>query len=428
MTQEMSDNSRRRLRVLLLAEMCNPNWPSAPLNGFSFAKAFSHNPELDVTLVTQIRNRSALENHPDLRNARIEFIDTEWIAKSMYKLGMFLRGGQLAWTIDTASQWPAYVSFEYQIWRKFKRELRDGKYDLIHRIIPVSPVLPSVLPAKTNVPMIFGPTNGGLAYPKQFRAMAHLEREWLTRFRKLYKSIPFTRTMFRKLSGLIVGSKSTGADISSIYTGPRFFMPENGIDPDRFELRHEWPKPHGKFRFISIGRLVLFKCFHLLIEAFSRSEILRECELSIIGDGPLRVRLESRVKQLGLSERIFFRGWLPHETVDQELRQSQCFVFPSVREFGGAVVLEAMASSLPTIVADYGGPAELVTEETGIRIPLAEEPLYIERIRESMERMYLHPDLCKTMGESGSRRIAKYYTWEAKTKQIINFYHQVLNS
>ena len=67
---------------------------------------------------------------------------------------------------------------------------------------------------------------------------------------------------------------------------------------------------------------------------------------------------------------IRFTGTVPHSDVQQYFAASDLFVFPSIREFGGAVVLEAMAMGAVPLIVNYGGPAELVTDETGIRLDI----------------------------------------------------------
>src|SRR5687767_9658485 len=103
----MTDRRPQPLRVLLLAEHCNPTWTSVPLVGYHQARALARHPGLDVTLVTHVNNRRALEADPLSKQVPVHFIDTEWLARPLYRLSRFLRGGEgLAWTIGTAMSWP----------------------------------------------------------------------------------------------------------------------------------------------------------------------------------------------------------------------------------------------------------------------------------------------------------------------------------
>src|ERR1700751_2622464 len=140
----MADRSPVPLRILLIAEACNPTWTSVPLVGYNFARALAERPDLDVTLVSQVRNRAALEKDPIARMCRLRFVDNEWLARPLYSLAKVLRGGTaLAWTIDTAMAWPSYMVFEKQVFRDFGRLLGDGRYDLVHRVTPLTPTMGS---------------------------------------------------------------------------------------------------------------------------------------------------------------------------------------------------------------------------------------------------------------------------------------------
>src|SRR5262249_55765103 len=150
-----------RLRVLLIAEACNSTWTSVPLVGYNFARALANRPDLEITLASQIRNRSALEDDSIAYHVHFRFVDNEWLARPMWRLAHLLRGGQaLSWTIDTAMAWPSYIVFENQLHDECCRDFSNGSFDLIHRVTPVSPTMGSPLAGRVEVPMLIGPLNG----------------------------------------------------------------------------------------------------------------------------------------------------------------------------------------------------------------------------------------------------------------------------
>src|SRR5947209_9241699 len=149
----MAESPSSRLRVLLIAEACNPTWTSVPLVGYNFARALAARPDLEVTLVSQVRNRAALAADPIAAAVRLHFIDNEWVARPLYRLARLLRGGTaLSWTVDTAMAWPSYMVFEHAVSRAFARRLDRGDFDLIHRVTPLSPTVGSPLARLTDVP------------------------------------------------------------------------------------------------------------------------------------------------------------------------------------------------------------------------------------------------------------------------------------
>jgi glycosyltransferase involved in cell wall biosynthesis len=110
------------------------------------------------------------------------------------------------------------------------------------------------------------------------------------------------------------------------------------------------------------------------------------------------------------------------------MRRSQAFVFPSLREFGGGVVLEAMACALPCLVVDYGGPGELVSDATGVKLPMRPREELVESLRAAMERLAADPAACRRMGDAAAAEVLREHTWTAKAAHVAAIYHQVLTA
>jgi glycosyltransferase involved in cell wall biosynthesis len=413
--------------VLLIAEACNPTWTSVPLVGYNFARALAERPDLEVTLVSQVRNGAALKADPIASRVRLHLIDNEWVARPLYSLARLLRGGTaLSWTIDTAMAWPSYVVFEKDVFRQFARELKGGRFDLIHRLTPLSPTIGSPLAGLTDVPMLVGPLNGGLPWPKAYPELRRQEREWLVPLRNLYKQLPYYRSTYRHLAGVIAGSRHTATEIPRSFKGARFYLPENGVDPARFPLASAWPEPAGRFRFVTVGRLVPYKGVDLTLEAMQRSPALKACELCVIGDGPQRPALEELVRKYGLESSVRFLGQLDQKSVGQELGRAQAFVFPSLREFGGGVVLEALAKGLPSIVVDYGGPGELVRPECGVLLPMQPREQLVPQLQAAMEGLAGDRERCRALGAAACRCVREEFVWSTKAAQIVEMYRRLL--
>ena len=98
---------------------------------------------------------------------------------------------------------------------------------------------------------------------------------------------------------------------------------------------------------IYLGRLVDWKRVDLLIDACGKLIGKVNFQVHIVGDGPLRGTLERQVQQMSLADHVQFHGRLPQAAAAELLRSSDIMVLPSMRECGGAVVLEAMASAVP---------------------------------------------------------------------------------
>lgn len=413
--------------MLVIAEACNPSWTSVPLVGYNFMSALAQRNDVQLTLATHPRNQEALAADAPTAHVEIVYPNNEYVARPMYQLGKLMRGGSTkGWTTNTAMAWLSYVAFERELYQLLKRRLAGGEFDLIHRITPVSPTVGSPLACWTDTPMLIGPLNGGLPWPADYPQLKRKEREFLVPLRMAYKKLPYYRGSYRRLSAVIAGSRHTASEIPKDYQGRRYILPENGVDPQRFALKSEWTPPRGPFRFVTIGRLVPYKGLWLTLQAMAQSARLRECELVVIGDGPDRALLERQAVELGIAGNVQFLGWLEQRQASEVLRHSQAFVFPSLREFGGGVVLEAMASGLPSIIADYGGPAELLDPGSGILLPMQGEAPMVANLRQAMEKLVDTPELCRSMAANGAQRVRNEFTWEAKAEQLVSIYRQML--
>lgn len=420
-----SKNLRRRPRVLLLAESANPRLTSVALIGWSFSRALAK--VADVHLVAEIRNQ------PDLEAAGLDGMEFTPINNrrwqgAAWNIAKVLRGGTtLGWTTYSAMATLAYPAFERRVWKEFGERIRNGEFDAVHRIVPNAPVTPSWLAqrcAEAGAPFVLGPLNGGVPWPKEFKHLCRAEREWLSPLRSIYKRLPGFHATRRAASALVVGAKFAWEEMPEQYRAKTIFMPENAIDAERFP-RREPVASSGPLRVAFVGRLVPYKGADMLLEA--AAPLVREgkLQLDIIGDGPEMPRLRRLAADWNLGSGVAFPGWVKHTELADRLRQAQVFGFPSVREFGGGVVLEAMALGLVPVVLDYAGPAELIPPGCGFTLPMGERGKIISSFRDCFARLADSPEHVRAMGLEAQAHVFENFTWDAKARQMLEVYDWV---
>ncbi|HQY89607.1 MAG TPA: hypothetical protein PK402_13220, partial [Tepidisphaeraceae bacterium] len=259
-----------KLRALVIAEACNPEWVSVPLEGWSHSQALAR--LADTHLVTQIRNKEALERAGLIDGKDFTSIDSEKIAGPMEKIAQKMRGGQgKGWTTIVAMRRFGFSYFEKKVWEQFGDDIKQHKFDVVHQLTPLSPTIPSKLATwckKAGVPFVWGPINGGLPWPKGFDDVRRQEKEWLTYVRSAIKLLPgYTRTR-RDCAKIIVGSQATLGQIPEKFKSKCVYIPENAIDPARFQSTRTRAAALP-IRLIFVGRLVPYKGADMLIEAAS---------------------------------------------------------------------------------------------------------------------------------------------------------------
>jgi starch synthase len=413
-----------RPRVLIFAESANPEWVSVPLVGWSHAEALAR--VVDAHVVTHVRNRDALERAGWREGREFTSIDSEAVARPLWKFDEALRKlTGLGWTTTTALAALPYYYFEHLAWQRFGPEVRS--YELVHRLTPLSPTTPSIIASRcraSGVPFVWGPINGGVPWPPGFDDVRRAEGEWLSYVRSAYKLLPGYRATRADATALLVGSRSTWEELAP-YHDRCVYLPENAIDPKRFSLRTEMSS-EGPLRVIFLGRLVPYKGADMLIEA--AAPLVREGKVTveILGDGPQMDELRQLVAREGVGAGVQLSGWVAHTEVQARLAAAHVFGFPSIREFGGGVVLEAMAVGLVPVIVNYAGPAELVTERTGFLIPIGARASIVAELRKVLGRMVAERGRLKEMGERAHARVMALYTWDAKARQTAQVYEWVL--
>lgn len=414
-------------RVLLIAELASPELVSVPLIGWSHSRAIA---ELtDAHTITHIRHREEF-----LRAGRVEgkdftAVDSELVAKPIWWVASKLRGGAgKGWTTLMALSALPHYYFEYLIWRKFGKQIASGEFDIVHRLTPLSPTIPSLLAQKCHragVPFVLGPLNGGLPWPKGFDGVRRQEKEWLSYIRSAYKLLPGYRSTLEHAAAIVAGSRDTWNQIPAQYRDKCVYIPENAIDPQRFTLLR--PRQTSRpIKAIFAGRLVPYKGADMLIEAAAPLIRQRRLTLEILGDGPEMPKLKALVEREGIEAGVNLAGWVEHTRLQERLASADVFAFPSIREFGGAAVLEAMAVALVPVVVDYGGPGEMVTHSTGCAVPIGTRAEIVQGFREVLSDLAANPDKINDLGQRARQRVLNQFTWNAKAQQTLEIYRWVL--
>ncbi len=426
MPESLSKPASKRPRVLLIAEAANPLNVSVSLIGWVHSQALAE--VADTHLVTEKRNQEAIVA-AGLPANQFTSIDASAGYGFAYKVGLLLRGGtSVGWTINSALYTLTYPLFEYKVWRQFRERLRRGEFDLVHRLTPLSPTNPSLLArkcAKLGIPFVLGPLNGGLPWPRGFGDVRRKEKEWLGHVRNFYKALPGYTSTRKHARAIMIASRATWDEMPARFHAKSIYIPENGIVSERFSgpVQHSYTLP---LKVAFTGRLVPFKGADMLLEAAAPLIRQGKVVLDIIGDGPEMPRLKEFAARENLGDRVRLDGWVEHARLHERLGQSDVFAFPSIREFGGAVVIEAMALGLVPIVINYGGPGESVTPATGFAIPIGSRADIIQRVRQSLADLVADPNRLHQMSDRARQQALHYFTWEAKARQVLEVYNWAL--
>jgi L-malate glycosyltransferase len=158
----------------------------------------------------------------------------------------------------------------------------------------------------------------------------------------------------------------------------------NVVDTDVFHPPPE--RGSGPVRLLCVGFLTEKKGHADLLEAMAaldRDDVV----LDLVGDGELRDELEQRARALGLADRVLFLGQRLKHEVAQHMREAHLFVLPSLFENLPVVLIEGMASGLPSVATNVGGVSELIDEDVGALVPARDPPALARAISDTLARL-----------------------------------------
>lgn len=278
------------------------------------------------------------------------------------------------------------------------------KADIVHALMPLSSA------KELEVPLV-----SHFHHYESIERFSHL----------LYK--PFHHQMEKKAylnsNVVIVPSEYSKEVLCSVFSIPKkkVVVVPHGVDISRFSGKTT--KKSKNLRLLFVGPLEERKGIRYLIEALAMAtDIHKNVELIVIGDGRERKNLESLVKRLELKN-IEFKGYLEDEELIEHYNMADIFVFPSLKEGFGQVLVEAMACGLPIVATDASAIPEVVGN-AGILVGPKDPKALANAIRMLIDDEELRDEL----GERGRKRVEENFTWEKVVDQTVRVYKETIGS
>ena len=412
-----SSNAEPMLRILLLAPGSDPDGITGPLIGYSHGEALARLHA--VTLVIRRQNEEALRRRQTPFRA-IEVVNLPWFDRIYAWCFRRIFRNNYRSQVLTAFNYLFCLAFEWGAWRQTRSRIRAGEFDVVLRLLPISAVMPSLFAfflRRGPIPFVIGPINGGLPWPSGF-SQAEKQKEWISGLRNFYRFMPFARSTYRNAAAILAASSHTYDEFAS-YRDKLFFIPgENGINPGLYTDASRNSPRGDKLELIFVGALVPYKACDLALRAAASLLQTGRARFTIVGDGPERGNLEQLSRSLGIEKVVSFCGMLRHSEIIERLGATDVLVFPSVHEFGGAVVFEALALGAVPVVVNFGGPGDIVHTEVGFKVPLTNEEDVVLQIERVLMKLARDPGLVDRMRQRGMRYAQECLSWDAKAKIV----------
>jgi len=234
-----------------------------------------------------------------------------------------------------------------------------------------------------------------------------------------FRKNPFLRALVRYFVNTVICiAPDMCDDLKSLMPNKSTHYFANGVD-----LAHFLPNPAVPKRkqIVFVGRLVWQKGLDSLLDAVV--PVLREWpeyRLVLVGDGPLKEQLQSRVIEQGFADHIIFTGMLPQPKVISILQESEVFVLSSVSEGFPKALIEAMACGLPVVATSVGACKDVV-QNAGIVV----EPDDPEKLTAALKHI-ITDTAARHQYSMNALYHVQQYSWSNRAEKVARVYASLL--
>jgi glycosyltransferase involved in cell wall biosynthesis len=410
-------DGKKRLRILLSAYACEPHLGSEPGIGWHWATRLARAGH-EVCVLTRENNRASIERalaENPVPNLGFAYYDLPaWACKWKNHAGLYARLYYIAW------QWGVY--------RTARKLYRETRFDVVHHITFGVFRHPSFL-AFLGPPFVFGPVGGGETAPEGLRRTFPLRGYLIDLVRDFANWVvhldPLMTAMLSRSAATLCKTHETLRSIPLRFREKCRVQVELGTDTTVAAPVHH-ARPNGGFRVLYVGRLVYWKGLHLALRAFAEFHKLHpDARMTVIGKGPDEKWLADLAASLGLDDTVNWISHLEHAGVLRAYARHDAFLFPSLHDSSGNVVLEALSSGLPVVCLDTGGPAVLVDPSCGFKVRPGAPEQVVEDLARALDELARDPALRRAMSQAASDRAREDFSWTHQIHRMEELYRTV---
>lgn len=323
------------------------------------------------------------------------------------------------------------IHFYYNLWQKYiyykiKNLDEVDSFDIIHHVTYNEFRNPGNL-CNLNSPFILGPIGGAQEIESELLEYCETKknifiekvRSYINR--KYSTSKSFNKTI-NNTKKVLVANQATSRFLK-LDQSKTILMLETGIKKENLNYIIRENRP--QIRLLWVGNLIYIKGLRLLIEAFEKIQYKEMYEIIIIGEGNLRVEYENLIKERNLSKYFEFTGKLSYSETLKQYRNADIFIFTSLRDTSGNVVLEAMSNCLPVIALNHHGCEDMLNENCAIKINIISAEQVVRDLSIAINDLGKNYDKRIEMGLNGYKRIEDLYLWSKKGIEMNKIYNEV---
>ncbi|MEM2969632.1 MAG: glycosyltransferase [Candidatus Bathyarchaeia archaeon] len=238
------------------------------------------------------------------------------------------------------------------------------------------------------------------------------------------------RRLVNESSKVICCSNYMANQISETFNFPRekISVIRNGVNVSKFSIKidaqavkRRYAEPNEKM-VVYVGRLVHEKGVHVLIGAVPKVlDVLPNVKFVIVGEGGMKEYLLKEAWDFGVSDHVFFTGFVDESMLVSLYKASDVAVFPSLYEPFGITALEAMAAKVPVVVSDTGGLSEIVEhDKTGVKV----YPDNSDSVAWGILKVLKDQAFANKIRENAYQNVVENYNWDKIAEETIKVYRE----
>jgi len=404
---------QKKLTVLLSAYSCGPNHGSEPEIGWQNVVQLSKYCNIKVLTTNTFKKSIEKEiNALNIKNIQFIYFDLPYFLNFLAKnqpWGMMIH----------------YYIWQYYIYKIIKKYSSHKKIDIIHHITFNSFIFPGFW-YKLKTPYILGPLGGTVTVAKKFYSLLSPSEKFQENLRKIlknyFKKNYILLNYFKNANKLIFANKSIACEFKKI---PSAILLDVGVSSSLIKRKKYQPEK-DKLDIIWAGLLNYRKGLVLLLQAMKK---LREKNISleVYGSGKKIQEYKKYITKFNLASKVKLKGNIPHKELLKKYSEYDLFIFTSLRDTSGSVVLEAMAAGLPIICLNHQGIKDIMeTGNCGITIEPKNPEYVVDKIVEAILYYKKNQSKIKEHGLNAQKHIKNKYTWGKRTKKIYKLYREIV--
>ncbi|MET4290137.1 glycosyltransferase involved in cell wall biosynthesis [Bradyrhizobium sp. LB8.2] len=411
----MARTTSTKPALLLSAFACDPMTGSEPYVGWNWAKMLSR--EFDVHVLTRRYSKALIGNDRLAENVTFHYFD-------------------LPLTVQRNHHW-RFIKLYYLLWQIFvlPRVLFlhwQNRFKIIQHVTYNNIDVPGFLWLCPFTSFVWGPVGGGQVAPPSLQAV-YGSSWWKERLRSVLKQAArynpaVVLAIWR--ARLVFFANEETANRIKIDSRKSMFLLETAIDDEPQAPMACKKKNSAEIRILWLSHVFRRKGLGLAIEAFRMAAdrcaphvVLR---LDIVGDGPALAEEQRKAEMLPRANQIQFHGGIPYARVQEHMANADIFLFTSVQDTSGNVLLEAMRNALPIVALDHQGARAILSKRGGKLVSIDTYRKTVESISHAIVELALDANMRALIGREARDEVLENHTWSSKQAHVLKAYARIL--